>query len=305
MKNELTIIIPFLNEGREVYNTVKNLREKAGKEIDILLINDCSTDRYNYQIIAENFDTAYINHSHRKGVAASRDEGIALCQTPYFLLLDAHMRVFQDNWHKTIVNQLEKDARSIVCCQTVPINTKGEIIGTSSFGAYIDWKDLSVHWNRNDPDKTQKVVDIPCVLGASYSCSKDYWKYLNGLKGLRSFGYDEQLISIKVWMEGGSCKLIKEITFGHLFRNSEDVPYPPINVDYTFNALYIAELFLSPIDKIAVFHSIREKCGNHLFNEIMNIFKQDKEDILSQKKYYQSIFKRNIEFVKEKNKLAR
>jgi len=122
---------------------------------------------------------------------------------------------------------------------------------------------------------------------------------------LRSFGYDEQLISLKVWMEGGSCKLIKNVVFGHLFRNSKDVPYPPINMDYTFNALYIAELFLSLEDKISVFHLIREKSGNRMFESIMDIFEQNKRNIISQKKYYQTIFTRNIEFVKDKNKLAR
>ena len=49
--NELTVIIPFLNEGEEIYNTVKNLRETAGDEINIILINDASEDKYDYESI--------------------------------------------------------------------------------------------------------------------------------------------------------------------------------------------------------------------------------------------------------------
>ena len=47
--HKLTVIIPFLNEGQEVYNTVKNLRLSSDIEFDILLINDASSDGYNYK----------------------------------------------------------------------------------------------------------------------------------------------------------------------------------------------------------------------------------------------------------------
>ena len=43
-ENELTLIIPFLNEGEEVYNTVKNLRENSIYDFNIILINDASSD---------------------------------------------------------------------------------------------------------------------------------------------------------------------------------------------------------------------------------------------------------------------
>ncbi len=45
---KITIIIPFLNEGVEVEETVKNIKEHAKIPFDIILINDGSTDKYNY-----------------------------------------------------------------------------------------------------------------------------------------------------------------------------------------------------------------------------------------------------------------
>ena len=47
--NELTAIIPFLNEGIEIANTLQSIRSTVGDTIDILLINDCSTDEFNYE----------------------------------------------------------------------------------------------------------------------------------------------------------------------------------------------------------------------------------------------------------------
>ena len=50
MRN-LTVIIPFLNEGAEICETVKSIRETARDNVDILLINDASTDSFDYEEI--------------------------------------------------------------------------------------------------------------------------------------------------------------------------------------------------------------------------------------------------------------
>jgi glycosyltransferase involved in cell wall biosynthesis len=42
--NKLTVVMPFLNEGDEVEHTVQNIRQTAGDNVDILLINDASPD---------------------------------------------------------------------------------------------------------------------------------------------------------------------------------------------------------------------------------------------------------------------
>lgn len=183
MNNTLTVIIPFLNEGKEVYNTVKSLREHSEQAFEIILINDCSTDGYDYKKVAEDFDAIYIEHSKRMGVAASRDEGVRNCSTEYILFLDAHMRTCQRDW--------------------------------------VDFTELCVKWSTDECTLPEdRVIDIPCVLGAAYACSKEYWLHLEGLKGLRSYGLDEQLISLKVWLDGGKCRLIKDVTFGHIFREA-------------------------------------------------------------------------------------
>ena len=237
--HKLTVIIPFLNEGQEVYNTVKNLRLSSDIEFDILLINDASSDGYNYKKIANEFNAYYIEHKERKGVAASRDEGVELCATEYFLLLDAHMRVYQSDWVNILINELQKDKRTLFCCKTKLLNKNGELspkdINAHGFGAYFDFNNLLVPWIDKDFYPEESVCEIPCVLGASYACCKTYWQYLKGLTGLKSYGLDEQLISIKVWLEGGKCKLLKNIAFGHIFRTIENVPYPVEAIDYIYN----------------------------------------------------------------------
>ena len=111
-KKKLTIIIPFLNEGKEVYNTVKSIRDHSNmNEVAIILINDASNDKFNYEEIANEFNTEYYTNPSRLGVAASRDLGVKLCKTPYFLLLDAHMRFYNNKWVDRIVSELNDNSK--------------------------------------------------------------------------------------------------------------------------------------------------------------------------------------------------
>lgn len=306
---DLTIIIPFLNEGIEVYNTVRNIRETSDIDIDIILINDASTDNYDYLSVAEQFATKYIEHSERKGVAASRDEGIEMSTTPYFLLMDAHMRFFQKDWGSYLVSQLKISNKKLFCFQTVSIKTEGNgnvvkqsDINKSLRGGYIVFDGsfpMSVKWNNYDPEPDKNIVDIACVYGASYSCSKKYWQYLNGLYGLRMFGSDEELISTKVWLDNGSCKLLKKVTAGHIFR--DEMPYATLDVDFFYNKLYIAELFLPKDLKYKIFTSI-DKIDTVAYKKAVRILSFNNQNIKQQKKYYKEIFSNEISYVIEMNK---
>lgn len=296
---ELSVIIPFLNEGEEIYNTVKNLRETAGDKINIILINDASEDGYDYKAVAKEFVTNYIHHPKRIGVAASRDEGINICSTEFFLLLDGHMRFFQSNWVELIVEELHNDQRALFCCQSISFKKDSEgkdIIEknkATTFGAYIDLSEngnMQAKWNTKDPEPNEKIVDIICLLGAAYACNKSYWKYLNGLIGLRSYGLDEQFISMKVWLEGGRCRLLKHVIAGHLYRNS--FPYKTEDLDIIYNKFLVGELLLPKKEKYLLF-KFCEMQTPILYKLAIQKLVENRQFIRDQSIYYQSIFNRS------------
>lgn len=294
---ELTLIIPFLNEGREVYNTVKSFKDSADIEIDIILINDGSDDGYDYKAVAEEFDTIYIEHSERKGVASSRDEGIHLSRTEYFLLLDAHMRTFQNDWASILLKLLNQNKRSVFNCCTYSLNDDGsinEIIRKNdekSLGAFMDLDDLSVKWLAANSESKDSTYEIPCILGASYACNKTYWKRLKGLSGLLYYGLDEQFISMKAYLEGGNCLAVRKIVFGHIFRESVDkVPYKTEGVHFILNKFFIAEL-LYPIDlKIKFIRRMMKDYNTDFIQEVLNALIDKKEEVRRYKEYFQKIF---------------
>lgn len=274
--NNLSLIITFLNEGYEVYRTLECFTNSTDVPFDIILINDGSTDGFNYKEVAEYFKAQYIEHPYRKGAAASRDEGVSLCSTKYFMLIDAHMRVYQDDWVTRIMEILEKDEKLLLCCSTLSLNQNAEICDdTVGYGAFIDLLTLDAKWyHKNSNIKIKdECFDIPCILGASYAGHKSFWQYIKGLYGLKSYGFEEQLISLKTWLSGGCCKVVTTVELGHIFREGDRAPYSVSLSDYYMNQFMVVELFYNDAYKRKYIQEIRK----HIDIETINTWIEGKQ----------------------------
>lgn len=306
MNPQLTIIIPFLNEKEEVANTVRSIREYSNSdEVIILLINDASDDGYNYQQVAETYHTEYILNPVRLGVAASRDMGVARSHTPYVMLLDAHMRFYDDKWLGRIIGELEKDEKALLCCQTKGLQIAdgklAEINGRPlSYGACINFYTgrllCECEWifHENEEERALHTVRIPCVLGATYCCSKKYWQYLRGGEGLMCYGNDEPYISMKVYMEGGSCKLLKDVAVGHIYRAA-----PPYGIeDYTriYNRLLLSELLLPEDYKARFFSQTISYYYCYNYKDALFLLYENRCQISALRQYYKEIFKHDFSY---------
>lgn len=297
--NAISVIIPFLNEKEEVELTLKSLLDHTVAPIDIILINDASDDQYDYDILEKRYKVTYIKNSSRKGVAKCRDIGVSNARTPYFLLLDAHMRFYDKSWYDTVLAELVRDEHVLLCCQSVVIrkvcNELLEQPHLKAHGAYINMNPessgfLDVSWIGSSGTH-EPVEEIPCVLGAGYACRKTYWEYLRGLEGLNNYGLDEQLISLKVWFSGGCCKLLNNVFIGHIYRTY--APYKVDTVDMLYNKMLIVELLFSNHIKY-IYFSILKKEKGEMYNKAYSLLQNNKEWLCAQKKYFAQIAKRNF-----------
>lgn len=312
---ELTVIIPFLNEGVEVERTIQSLMEHTKESIDIILINDCSNDAYNYIEISKRYGARYIENKERCGVARCREIGIEKTETKFFLLLDAHMRVYDSNWYSILINALENEPTTLFCLQSIVLlNICGIIKEKESMftcGAFLETNPniesfLDVSWNSkslasSNKNENSTIMEIPCVLGAGYACNKFYWNKIHGLRGLRNYGLDEQLISLKVWMSGGKCKLISNISFGHIYRQM--APYNISSADFLYNKLFLSKVLLpnSYSDKYGCF--LQQNYPDE-FKECCTLLEQNKTLIKKEREYFKQIKTRNFEdFLNINNKV--
>ncbi|MDD4759714.1 MAG: glycosyltransferase [Bacteroidaceae bacterium] len=302
-KKYLTVIIPFLNEGVEVINTVKSIRQTVDSKVDIITINDLSTDGYAYEQELMDYDVYYVFNKQRKGVAASRDLGVQLCKTPYFILLDGHMRFYSNDWDEKLVSMLLKNDRQVLCCQGKALQKENGVVSDypgccKNFGAFFTFMKgrslVEIQWNTFEYTDNPKEDIIPAILGAGYVASKRYWEYLQGLNGLLYYGSDEAYISIKTWLEGGRCVLVKDVVIGHIYRESS--PYRRYQEVEIFNELLISYL-LYPQSLHAINLAFFFRNNIIGYHYALNKFRKEKDKWLKLKTYYQGIFKRQFQFI--------
>lgn len=87
-----SVIIPIYNAEKHIKRCVKSLQEcNKEHDIEILLINDGSTDRSRYlcNLLAARYNNVYCYHQENAGVSAARNVGIRHARGKYLFYLDA------------------------------------------------------------------------------------------------------------------------------------------------------------------------------------------------------------------------
>lgn len=216
-----------------------------------MLINDHSQDNYDYKAVANQYNAIYVINQFRHGVAGSRDTGVMRARTPNILFIDAHSKFFSNDWWDVINQAIANDYRAIYNCVCLYLDHKGNRVKGDGHGAYLKfegdgkgqwikrWYDvIEAKWNPNR-DNRELVEHIGCIMGGAYCFAKDYYNRLRGLTGLRQWGSDEPYLSLKAWLEGGSCKLLNAVEVGTVFRNSAKQPYEVEWKNMIYNKLLI------------------------------------------------------------------
>ena len=244
----LTAVICFANEGDEVEHTVRGIRETCGDAVDIILINDASTDSPDYETVADQYSCRYLANENQIGPAQNRHKGLTWAKTENVILMDAHLRFYAPNWHRIVNDAIAADPDALYCVQSLPLKTGGEPSGAPvGIGAHMAFKaetfadSLQPKWNIN-PLSGTGVSCVPCVLGGVYAARRDYLLKIGGYRGLHRYGGEEPLISMKAWLSGGSCKVIHDVDIGHIYRDSRGAPWTDNIKYYHFNKLATAAI---------------------------------------------------------------
>ncbi|MHA1961699.1 MAG: glycosyltransferase [Candidatus Thorarchaeota archaeon] len=263
MEKEATIIIPFLNEGNEPILTIESIYETASPDLfDIIVIDDCSNKR------TENLDrfedVSYVRNKTRMGVGACRDLGVSMAKTPVVFIFDAHMRFKEDNWCESLISAVKREPTTCFCTSCVGLSTKklNATVENAKLGTYYGATiRLFEHAGncRNKPENYRNIIEpkwleqksipsktkefeIPCILGANYAFSTEWYMKIRGYEGLMMWGTSGPFISLKSWLAGGKCKIIPNIGIGHIFRDK--APYRTHSFYLLYNKMFIAKTIL-------------------------------------------------------------
>lgn len=107
----LTVIIPVFNTANLLKRCLDSLLNQVNKEIEILLIDDCSTD--NSLDVIKRYTQKYANIRYivmekRSGAGAARNNGLEKITTKYVCFLDSDDWIDSDTYEK-VINFLENN----------------------------------------------------------------------------------------------------------------------------------------------------------------------------------------------------
>ncbi len=305
MNKLITIVIPFLNEGDEPRKTIRSISETADSNLfEIILIDDASDEEYDFFLPYPNIK--YIRNQSRLGTQQCKDLGVTLAKTPYILMIDAHMRFYTKNWLEKALNILTDEPTSIFC--TVSQNFSYNKLKDFLYPKRLFGANINLHTDQNSfneileakgiakKQSTNRVSEVPCLIGANYFFHKSFYQKIKGLEGLKSWGSTEPYLSLKVFFAGGRCKVINDIVIGHLYRANG--PYTVLDYHKIYNKLFLIHT-LFPQKEMKIFvQNYRNSSPN--FKAAFLLLKKNKKEVERYQKYYKSIFTKNYyDFVKE------
>ncbi len=149
---KLSVIIPAYNSEMFLAETLDCLEKQTLKDIQIIIVNDGSTDK-TAEIISEyakknsNILSVYQENS---GVSAARNNGISHAEGKYTLFLDSD-DVFTPESFENIYNALEKSGADMAICRITSFGYGGEqlnpVAEALSKETLIDCSDKRLLWN--------------------------------------------------------------------------------------------------------------------------------------------------------------
>lgn len=313
----LTAVICFLDEREEVERTVASLRETAGSNIEILLIDDGSQADYDYADVAMRYGCRYLVHAERVGPAVARSRGVEAAATDQVLLLDAHMRFYARDWWCRIEDALAADPRALYSVRCPPLLPTGERRpDPPGAGAWLrmapaadepnrairEWALLRPVW-RQPTASAPPIEAVPCVLGGAYAFDRRFFREIGGHLGLRMYGGEEPYLSVKAWLAGGSCKVLHEVSIGHIYRTRREVPFVNDGRLGVYNMLVLLATTFPP-DRFEHYRELLQQMPAHAGG--MAIFRRRQGWLLRLRRHlHERVFRRPFAFFDELNRTFR
>lgn len=195
---KVSIIIPCYNQGKYVAEAINSALRQTFKDIEIVCVNDCSTD--NSVEIIKSFENKYknfifLNNEENRGVIYSRNFAIKNCNGTYILPLDAD-DIIEPTYVEKAVKILDNNPNiGIVYC-------KAKI-----FGNY------DKYWNLKPFNKSDILYEN-CIFCSALFRKSDFLK-IGGYNDNMKYGCEDYDLWLSFIEQGLEVFRINEILFSY------------------------------------------------------------------------------------------
>jgi glycosyltransferase involved in cell wall biosynthesis len=225
-ESKITLVIPARGDEVLLQKTIDHAITVAGCEVDVIVVDNGITVP---QPVGRNVKVV---QPEIAGTSAARHFGMMLAKTDVVVTIDAHVRLDRC-WALNILQTFEDSQWH----QTVACGHVGHL--SAAFlpedepcyhGARINWMDTSAEpralvarWDAH----TKPGSKIGAIMGAYYAMRADWYQAMCcPWQVNRSWGCDEELISIASYLSGGDCRILPEdCRAWHRFNTSTQIQY--------------------------------------------------------------------------------
>lgn len=302
----VSIIITYHAEGQEfLEECITQVRSSVHVPYEIIVVDDFSPTP-----LKPISDIQIIRKPYQSGVGNSFDLGVSMSKYDNLFLMACDTRYIDNGWCDRLLEEIKNYPKSLISTASVGLNkysrcceadmhkgiclkcrqpakdnmdfTYRRSIKLPQTGAEI----LIFHDSSNDkakkpnfrniieakwlPYRGGQSYEVPCILGACYGTTKEWYNYIDGFWGHRYWGSLEPYISLKSWLFGGSCRVLPEAETGHIWKKEKlkdkfetfaqsENGYHNVRPDVlVYNKLMIAHLLFPDAERLISFLSSQD-----------------------------------------------
>jgi len=322
MTPPLSIVMASHNDADQTVITLSSIRETAPDDVEVIVVDDCSATPLKHYV-QEDEHTKLVTNRYRCGCGPSRHIGASHATGEWLLIVDSHMR-FKRGWFECWeqINKCDLNGSPPVWRSGPPTT----IFCATCCGLDTDHMDVNnpvseyqgATMNFHGPDRHAKVpkdqvfeatwlpskpviedgAEIPAIMGACYFISRDWFFHLGALRFLRTWGCDEQMLSLKSWLAGGSVRLAKLVKIGHKFlidgKERQKFGVPPGHV--LWNKFFAINTLLprEPAGRLSALVASVYGREAHDLEAATRMYRDDYHLIAQEREYNRSIFTRDL-----------
>ncbi|MGB3008845.1 MAG: glycosyltransferase [Candidatus Saccharimonadales bacterium] len=256
----VSIIVPCYNLGNFIDDAVDSIKQQTYKNIEIIIIDDGSTDEQTLIKIEEYKKDKSINviQQTNQGLSTTRNNGIAAAKGEYIVCLDSDDRL-DKNFVEKCINKFDENS-------------------TGNVGIVTTWlKEFGLRnniWKTSDYDVV-KLLETN-ILHAASMFKKSAWQKVGGYKKEMVGGYEDWEFWLSMVESGYEWMCIREPLFYYRIREGSMLSISRQNHIELYHRLY--EFHRPLFDKYTDDHNL------HLISEIQDLRKQiaNKDALLEQ-----------------------
>lgn len=226
----VSVVVTSINEGPDLEMTLASLCERLLPSDEIVVVDDGSVEPLSRRVRAfessDGPDIVYVRHDERKGCAQARASGSRVASGELLIFVDSHM-FFPANWREEMVKAHLLNPGAVLCPISADIDEDGDVKDGGHWGTNADLymhpeKGLTAQWAPIPAQDDRLTIPTPSMMGACYAASQRVLRALGGwAMGLRGWGFDEEFLSARAWMQGFEVRLVPSTFAAHRYIRGE------------------------------------------------------------------------------------